>query len=58
MPTQQKEIKRSATSMRMSTQICFDSNLAYLDHSLPPLGFVFANQLQFPISKSNTLVEA
>jgi hypothetical protein len=36
---------------------CFESNLAYLDHSLPPLGFVFANQPQFPISKSNTLVE-
>jgi hypothetical protein len=58
MPTQQKATKRSATSMQMRTQICFDSNLAYLDHSLPPLGFVFANQTQFPISKSNSLVEA
>jgi hypothetical protein len=58
MPTQQKATKRSATSMQMRTQICFDSNLAYLDHSLPPLGFVFANQPQFPISKSNTLVDA
>jgi hypothetical protein len=29
--------------MQMKTQICFESNLAYLDHSLPPLGFVFAN---------------
>jgi hypothetical protein len=57
MPTQQKATKRSATSMQMKTQICFDSNLAYLDHPLPPLGFVFANQTQFPISKSNTLVE-
>jgi hypothetical protein len=57
MPTQQKATNRSATLMQMKTQICFDSNLAYLDHSLPPLGFVFANQLQFPISKSNTLVE-
>jgi hypothetical protein len=57
MPTQQKATKRSATSMQMRTQICFDSILAYLDHSLPPLGFVFANQPQFPISKSNTLVE-
>jgi hypothetical protein len=57
MPTQHKATKRSATSMQMRTQICFDSNLAYLDHYLPPLGFVFANQLQFPISKSNTLVE-
>jgi hypothetical protein len=58
MPTQQKATKRSATSMQMRTQICFDSNLAYLDHSLPPLDFVFANQTQFPISKSNSLVEA
>ena len=57
MPTQHKATKRSATSMQMKTQIYFDSNLAYLDHSLPPLGFVFANQPQFPISKSNTLVE-
>jgi hypothetical protein len=38
MPTQQKATKRGATSMQMRTQICFDSNLAYLDHSLPPLG--------------------
>jgi hypothetical protein len=57
MPTQQKATKRSTTSMQMKTQICFDSNLAYLDHPLPPLGFIFANQTQFPISKSNTLVE-
>jgi hypothetical protein len=53
MPTQQKATKE----VRMKTQTCFDSNLAYLDHPLPPLGFVFANQTQFPISKSNTLVE-
>jgi hypothetical protein len=58
MPTQQKATKRSATSMQMKTQICFVSNLVYLDYPLPPLGFVFANQTQFPISKSNTLVEA
>jgi hypothetical protein len=57
MPTQQKATKGSATSIQMKTQNCFDSNLAYMDHSLPPLGFVFANQPQFPISKSNTLVE-
>jgi hypothetical protein len=57
MPTQQKATKRSATSMQIRTHICFESNLAYLDHSLAPLGFVFANQPQFPISKSNTLVE-
>jgi hypothetical protein len=53
MPTQQKATKRSATSMQIRTQICFESNLAYLDHSLPPLGFVFANQPQFPISERN-----
>jgi hypothetical protein len=58
MPTQQKATHRSATSMQMRTRIVFYSNLAYLDLLLPPLGFVFANQLQFPISKSNTLVEA
>jgi hypothetical protein len=52
-----KAIQRFATLMQIRTQICFESNLAYLDHSLPPLGFVFANQPQFPISKSNTLVE-
>jgi hypothetical protein len=57
MPTQHKATKRSATSIQMRTQNCFDSNLAYMDHSLPPLGFVFANQPQIPISKSNTLVE-
>jgi hypothetical protein len=33
-----KATKRSATSMQIRTQICFDSNLAYMDHSLPPLG--------------------
>jgi hypothetical protein len=58
MPTHKKATHRSATSMQMRTRIVFYSNLAYLDHPLPPLGFVFANQLQFPNSKSNTLVEA
>jgi hypothetical protein len=47
MPTQQKATKRSATSMRVSTQICFDSNLAYLDHSLPPLGLFLQIKLNF-----------
>jgi hypothetical protein len=58
MPTQHKATHRSATLMQIRTGIVFYSNLAYLDHSLPPLGLVFANQLQFPISKSTTLVEA
>jgi hypothetical protein len=43
MPTQQKATNRSATSIQMRTQNSFDSDLAYMDHSLPPLGFVFAN---------------
>jgi hypothetical protein len=42
MPTQQK-----ATSMQMRTKICFDSNLAYLDHSLPPLGLFLQIKLNF-----------
>jgi hypothetical protein len=37
-------------------QIIFANYLAYLDHSLPPLDLFFANQILFPISKSNTLV--
>jgi hypothetical protein len=47
MPTQQKATKISATSMQMRIQICFDSNLAYLDHSLPPLGLFLQIKLNF-----------
>jgi hypothetical protein len=47
MPTQQKATKRSATSMQIRTQIYFDSNLAYLDHSLPPLGLFLQIKLNF-----------
>jgi hypothetical protein len=47
MPTQQKATKRSATSMQMKTQICFASNLAYLDHSLPPLGLFLQIKFNF-----------
>jgi hypothetical protein len=47
MPTQQKATKRSATSMQMRTRICFDSNLAYLDRSLPPLGLFLQIKLNF-----------
>jgi hypothetical protein len=39
-------------------QIIFAYDLTYLDRSLPPLGLFFANQIHFPISKSNTLVWA
>jgi hypothetical protein len=47
MPTQQKTTYRSATSRQMRTRICFDSNLAYLDHSLPPLGLFLQIKLNF-----------
>jgi hypothetical protein len=42
-----KATERSATSMQMKTQICFNSNLAYLDHSLPPLGLFLQINLNF-----------
>jgi hypothetical protein len=33
-----KSNAKRATSIQIEDQIVFDSNLAYLDHSLPPLG--------------------
>jgi hypothetical protein len=42
-----KAMHRSATSMQMRTKICFDSNLAYLDHSLLPLGLFLQIKLNF-----------
>jgi hypothetical protein len=42
-----KATKRSATSIQMRTQNCFDSNLAYMDHSLPPLGLFLQIKLNF-----------
>jgi hypothetical protein len=47
MPTQQKATNRSATSKQMRTQNCFDSTLAYMDHSLPPLGLFLQIKLNF-----------
>jgi hypothetical protein len=47
MPTQQKATHRSATSMQMRTRFVFDSHLAYLDHSLPPLGLFLQIKLNF-----------
>jgi hypothetical protein len=38
MPTHQKANAKHATLIQIEDQIVFDSNLAYLDHSLPPLG--------------------
>jgi hypothetical protein len=55
MPTQQRTMHRSATSMQIRTQICFESNLAYLDHSLPPLGLFLQIKLNF-LSLSQTLL--
>jgi hypothetical protein len=57
MPTQHKATRTRAKSIQMRTQIYFESNLAYMDHSLPPLGLFFADQTQISISKSNTLVK-
>jgi hypothetical protein len=42
-----KAIQRCATSMQMRTHICFESNLVYLDHSLPPLGLFLQIKLNF-----------
>jgi hypothetical protein len=48
MPTHQKATNRSATSIYLRTKIVFDSNLAYLDHSLPPLGlFLESNSFSY-----------
>jgi hypothetical protein len=53
-----KSNKRSATSNAIEDQIVFANDLAYLDHSLPPLGLLLQIKFFFPISKSNTLVWA
>jgi hypothetical protein len=47
MPTQYKATRTSATSMQMKTQYSFDSYLAYMDHSLPPLGLFLQIKLNF-----------
>jgi hypothetical protein len=45
--------KNNATSIQIEDQIVFDSNLAYLDHSLPPL--VLFLQIKFIfLSRSQT----
>jgi hypothetical protein len=53
MPTQHKATRTSAISMQMRTQNCFDSFLAYMDHSLPPLGLFLQIKLKF-LSLSQT----
>jgi hypothetical protein len=47
MPTQPKASRTSAKSFQIRTQNCFDSNLAYMDHSLPPLGLFLQIKLNF-----------
>ena len=58
MPTQHKATRTSAKSLKIKTQIGFDSILAYMDHPFATTWFVFANQTQISISMSNTHVEA
>ena len=47
MPTQHKADRTSAKSLQIRTQNCFDSNLTYMDHSLPPLGLFLQIKLNF-----------
>jgi hypothetical protein len=53
MPTQHKASRTSAKSIQLRTQNCFDSNLTYMDHSLPPLGLFLQTKLNF-LSLSQT----
>jgi hypothetical protein len=48
-----KSNAKHATSIQIEDQIVFDSNLAYLDHSLPPLGLFLQIKLIF-LSLSQT----
>jgi hypothetical protein len=48
-----KSNAKHATSTQIEDKIVFDSNLAYLDHSLPPLGLFFQIKLIF-LSLSQT----
>jgi hypothetical protein len=51
-----KSNAKHATSIQIEDQIVFDSNLAIFGSFFATTWFVFANQIHFPISKSNTLV--
>jgi hypothetical protein len=53
MPTQHKASRTRAKSLQLRTQDCFDSNLSYMDHSLPPLGLFLQIKLNF-LSLSQT----
>jgi hypothetical protein len=58
MPTHQKATKRSATSMQFEDQIIFANDFGIFGSLFATTWFVFANQILFPISESNTLVWA
>jgi hypothetical protein len=47
MPTHQKANAKHATLIQIEDQIVFDFNLAYLDHSLPPLGLFLQIKIVF-----------
>jgi hypothetical protein len=47
MPTHQKANAKHATLIQIEDQIIFDFNLAYLDHSLPPLGLFLQIKIVF-----------
>jgi hypothetical protein len=53
MPTQHKASRTSTKSIQIRTQNCFDSDLTYMDHSLPPLGLFLQIKLNF-LSLSHT----
>jgi hypothetical protein len=53
MPTHQKANAKHATLIQIEDQIVFYSNLAYLDHSLPPLGLFLQIKIVF-LSLSQT----
>jgi hypothetical protein len=57
MPTHQKTIK-NATSMQMKTKFFFFLRFGIFGSLFATTWFVFANQLLFPISESNTFVWA
>jgi hypothetical protein len=55
MPTHPKATKRSVTSMHLRTNLSL-TRFDIFGSSFATTWFVFANQIHFPLSKSNTLV--
>jgi hypothetical protein len=56
MPTHPKAIKISATPMQLRTKLSLHNDIFGLFFATT--WFVFANQIYFPISKSNSLIWA